>query len=215
MIPIPYSTAPPRLKEFLERIPSQGIPTKFTVKELELRGFRSSNDRSIIRVLKALGFIDDGGTPSEIWRQFRDRNINQQLLGSVIQTTYSDLFNTYPDAQNRSDAELQNFMSTTTGAPAGTVQQMVKTFRVLCSIAVFDNDSLDASEIEPMTTSGTTTNIHQPRRTKHKETSPQLQLNLHLHIPDTEDADKIDQIFRSMARHLLGRRDEDENSDGE
>src|SRR5579871_6222208 len=114
MLDITYTTVPNRLKSFLERMTTDGVPQKLTTKTLEERGFRSSNDRSLIRVIKALGFADDSGTPTANWRLYKDRQTNRTLLAGLLRATYSDLFQTYPDAQNRTDKELENYMGSRT-----------------------------------------------------------------------------------------------------
>jgi hypothetical protein len=195
MSELPYTHVPLRLKEFLDRIPSDGIPNKLTLKVLEARGYRSSNDRSILRVLRGLGLTDEGGTPTEAWVQYRDRSTNRALLASLIHMTYKELFETYPDAYNRSDNELQNFMRARTGVSDSTVRLMVNTFKTLCSMADFGEPVLVA----------TSASLGRHVRVARQEAQPQLQLNFHLHLSDTDDADKIDRIFKSMARYLLGR----------
>lgn len=54
----PYTQNVGSLIGVIKAIGSHGVPDKFTTKELPVWGYKSSNDRSIVSVLKHIGFID-------------------------------------------------------------------------------------------------------------------------------------------------------------
>ena len=203
MIEFPYTLVPKRLQQFLERIPTDGQPTKVTVKTLEERGFRSSNDRSILRVIKSIGLTDDSGVPTQFWSHYRDRGKNRIILANLVRNTYNDLFHVYPDAQSRPEADLANFMSAKSKAPATTVRLMVATFQTLCALADFDNDREFLSDLPDISTD--TYEAHQVNLKPSRSPSMLPSLQLILHLPETNDPDVYDAIFRSMAYHLLGK----------
>ena len=60
------------LGKFLEEIRTAGVPERVTVEFLKTLGFKSSNDRPIIAVLKGISFLDANGTPTDSYRAFRD-----------------------------------------------------------------------------------------------------------------------------------------------
>jgi hypothetical protein len=47
-------------------------PQRFTQKFLENLGFPNTNDRAVINILKALGFLDDTGVPIKRYHQYLD-----------------------------------------------------------------------------------------------------------------------------------------------
>ena len=61
MADFPYIPTAPSVKRFLDHIRSAGIPEKVTIKYLEKVGFKSTNDRYLIGILKFIGFIDGVG----------------------------------------------------------------------------------------------------------------------------------------------------------
>lgn len=73
MADFPYSMAMGRMQQFLQDIPITGIPEKVTGKTLEERGYKSTNDRPIVPLLRFLGLIDATGIPTLNWRALRDR----------------------------------------------------------------------------------------------------------------------------------------------
>src|SRR5215472_16948064 len=99
----PYLTNPASLGRFLEKIRAIGVPSKVNAVYLNSLGFKSSNDRPIIAVLKFLDFIDGSGIPKENWQKYRS-SAARAVLASAIRKAYSELFATYPDA-DRKDAE--------------------------------------------------------------------------------------------------------------
>ena len=94
----PYAHVSSKLKDFIDKIPGTGIPEKVTYNELTARGFKSTNDRTILGVLKHLHFVDAEGIPTENWNLYRNRSSNKALLGALIRSAYSELFAMYPEA---------------------------------------------------------------------------------------------------------------------
>src|SRR4030042_6560035 len=111
MADFPYVPNPAGLKKFFAHIQSAGGPEKVTIKYLEKVGFKSTNDRYIIGLLKFLGFIDSGGVPTDMWSKYRSRSNAAAALGGAIQSSYGDLFRTYPDAYRKAKEALRNYFS--------------------------------------------------------------------------------------------------------
>jgi hypothetical protein len=76
-----YTTKMTSMKTFLERIKSKelGIPDKVTIAYLESIGYKSTNDRPIIRVLKSIGFIDANAVPTQDFKDFRTEKSGQVM----------------------------------------------------------------------------------------------------------------------------------------
>jgi hypothetical protein len=115
MAEFPYTTVLGKLKQFLGKIREVGVPKRATHKWLESLRFRSKNDRSILTVMKFIGFINDSGIPTDFWNQYRGGR-HKVVLAEAIVHGYSELYSTYPDAHNRSSNELESFFSTRTTA---------------------------------------------------------------------------------------------------
>lgn len=67
-----YLVAAKNLPSFLEAIRTARAPEKFTLRFIEDLGFKSTNDRLFIPVLKGLGFIEDNGVPKRRYFVFLD-----------------------------------------------------------------------------------------------------------------------------------------------
>jgi hypothetical protein len=63
----PYTIANKQIEPMLTRIRTAARPERFNCELLNTWGFTASNDRAIISVLRGLGFIADGGTPTDAY----------------------------------------------------------------------------------------------------------------------------------------------------
>src|SRR5262249_44158903 len=106
-----YTTVPGKIKPLLAKIREVGVPPKVTVQWMKTVGFKSSKDGSLNGVLKFVGLTDPSGGPTSRWTQYRGSN-HKQVLGEAIRQGYADLFAVYPDANQRSQDDLDHVFST-------------------------------------------------------------------------------------------------------
>lgn len=59
-----YTTVPGKIKPLLEKIRGIGIPAKAGVQWLKTIGFKSSNDTTLLGILKAVGLVDGSNIPT-------------------------------------------------------------------------------------------------------------------------------------------------------
>jgi Family of unknown function (DUF5343) len=69
---VPYMVSVVNLARILDAIQKAGAPDAFGLDFLKDLGFTSSNDRSVIKLLKYLGFLDSSGKPQLAYREFMD-----------------------------------------------------------------------------------------------------------------------------------------------
>ena len=60
-----YTQKPAAIPEYFEAMLDAQPPERFSVKFLENLGFKSTNDRLIISILKDLGFLNRDGAPQQ------------------------------------------------------------------------------------------------------------------------------------------------------
>lgn len=192
----PYTLNTRKLTEFLKHIQKASVPEeKVTHKYLSSAGFRSTNDRRIIPVLKFIDFLDSSGVPTEKYRAFRNTATGPQILGQAIRSAYSDLFNLYPDAQQKDTEALRNFFSTHSQASEAVLSAMVLTFRGLCGMARFDVS--EQAPLQELPSEARQQRLSAPRGIE------SLVINIQLTLPATSDSKIYEEIFRAMKKHLL------------
>ena len=199
-----YTTVAGKIKPLLDKIKTVGVPAKVTHAWLKTIGFTSSNDSSLIGVLKVAQLIDASQAPTALWQKFRGSE-GAAGLAEGIKTGYAELYGVYPDAHGRSNNDLENVFSQSSKAGKQAISKAVATFKNLAKEADFSKSgptgSAEAQHLE-------TTTLHapvegQPPR-KARGAAPNLHIDVQVHISADASVEQIDQIFASMAKHLYG-----------
>jgi hypothetical protein len=197
MAEYPYTLKTGSLTKFFDHIVRAGVPDKVTIKYLESAGFKSTNDRSIMAVLKFIKFLDESGTPTENYINYRDKSKSRIILAQAIRASYPELFGIHPNA-NRKDLEaLRDFFRPKTNAGEKVLNSIVSTFRALCELADFEAGPIQALQaIEKPVES-------KPTKATFEVAPTTLNINIQLALPVTENSEIYDKIFASLKKNLL------------
>lgn len=204
-----YTTVPGKIKPLLEKLRGIGIPPKATVQWLKTIGFTSSNDAGLLGMLRAAGLVDGTNVPTSVWSSYRGAN-HRAVLGESLRVGYAELFAVYPDAWQRSSTELEHVFATSTSAGKQVISKTVASFKALCECADFG-----AAGQQPDQAMHTTAPLHVPVAVQTSApraqpnvgaAGPSLHIDLQIHVSPEASAEQIDQIFKSMAKHLYGAR---------
>jgi len=184
------------LPAILEKVKAAGTPPKFTYEFLKTLGFTSSNDRSVIKVLKALGFLTADGTPTERYNDFRNAARSRSAMGAGLREGWADIFLADESAGERSSNELIELFKNVTGKGEAVSQKLATTFKALADAADLTAASQERlPNDEPSTTSaeGDAT----------KSSAVMLHHDVHIHLPPTSDVTVYTAIFRALRQELL------------
>ena len=185
-----YTTVPGKLKNLLDKIREIGVPSKAHNQWLKSIGFTSSNDSSLLTMLKYIGLADQSGIPTRRWTEYRG-NLHGQVLAKAIRDGYSELYAVYPDAHSRTAEELEHVFSTNSTVGKQVIVKTATTFRKLCELADFSAEG--GANVSPPAEGITTPS---------QQATPSLHIDIQVHISPDATTDQIDQIFASMAKHL-------------
>ena len=208
MTEFPSVVAPNRLKTLLQKIVSVRVPPRVSMDWLESVGYTSSNDRAFPKALEFIGFLDSSRKPTERWTQYLDSRISGSVLADAIRESYSPLYQVYPSAHQQSDDDLRNFFRPRSGAGDTTVSRTLNTFKMLCSLADFDQEQVEESISEDHDTEESTESQQVKSQVSTKSPTPTLHINIQIHIPSDASPEQIDKIFSSMAKHLYNTADD-------
>ncbi len=178
---------------------------KVTTRYLKSVGFRSSNDRMLIPILRGLGFIDSSQMPTERWKQYRDKSRSKEVLGTAIEAAYPELFKTYPDAYNRSPDTIRNFFSSKSNVADSTLRLAVTTFRALAAEASFDGKVVIEEPGEREEDQIENPGGRDASGGRGKAGMPTLSVAVQVYIDKEMTAEQVDHVFASMAKHLYGK----------
>lgn len=201
-----YLQSTKNLPSIMDAIQAAGVPDKFSYEFLKTLGFSSSNDRSIIAVLKSLGFIDGSGKPLEPYRAYKNKTIAKKVLGKAIKNAYEDIFLANENAQNQSYEKIKGIIAAATGKGDSVVEKMASTFKSLCSLAEFTDD-IPNKTIEEVTHEESKslkhTNHLEEQSNPMVQRSPTFHYNIQIHLPVTKDISVYNAIFKSIKEHLM------------
>lgn len=202
-----YLTLTKNLESIINSVINAKAPDRFTNKFLEDLGYKSSNDRLVVGMFKALGLLDDSGQPLQRYYEFLDQTQTGKILAIGIEEAYGDLFNLRKDAQNMSNDEVKNKLKTLTQGQKSdkVIGLMAMTFRAFCDLA----DWSEETEIQGSSENTAVQNERndfagfEKRGSKVPKTDMNLHYNIQIHLPETTNMAVYDAIFQSLKKHLL------------
>ena len=197
-----------RIPNYFDTLLTAKAPDKFTIKFMSDLGFTSSTDRQFVNVLKAIGFLDDAGSPTQRYFRFLDQSCAKAMVAEGIKEAYADLFALNINAHKMSkDEVIGKFKTLTNGSKEnGTIAFMANTFINLCAYADWTEAPKNGSA--EMTIQENTTNNSETKKadlsdiisnTRH---SIDLNYDIHIHLPATRDQAVYDALFASLAKHI-------------
>lgn len=207
MSSIPVTKSHAKIGEFLSKVQEVKPPPSATVKWLKSIGYKSSYDESLLHVLDAIGFRDEGKKPTFQWREYRNRQNASNILAAGIRMGYKALFDVYDDAHARDEDALKNILRPVMDSSDEDVGLAVETFKSLCSAADFEEASSNGSGIafEKRSRDDMSVSRLSVDPNNVEASLPALHIDIQIHISADASEAQIDAIFDSMAKHLYGK----------
>jgi hypothetical protein len=108
---LPYLSSNKNVSILFDKITSAKIPDKFTHEFLQKTiGLTSTNDRSLIPLLRNLGFLDQSGTPTATYR-FLKGDQRSGAIAEGIRNAYRPLFDSDTRADELSGDKLKSLIA--------------------------------------------------------------------------------------------------------
>src|SRR5436309_1965064 len=123
------------LPQMFEAIEKAHVPPRFTYGFLRTLGFKSTNDRAFVNVLKGLGFLDANSVPTTAYKEYRDKNAAKVVLARQIRQAYKGLFMADENAGDLAIDALKGKFATLTGKDEAVLKKMASTFKALGGLA--------------------------------------------------------------------------------
>lgn len=203
-IDVPYIPSVKNLHKILDKIQHAAVPEAFTYEFLRDLGFSSSNDRSILKILKYLGFLDASGRPQSSYRDFVDHTKTKHALAERIQVAFDDLYTSNKKAHEKTVDELKGWFKSKTGKGDAVALKIASTFKSLTQYADFSKAKTHApplhSELEK-------TAPQEPTKSSLPSISGEskfgLVYRLEIHLPDTQNIETYRAIFKALREELM------------
>jgi hypothetical protein len=204
-VPTAYLTTTKNTQAILDAMQRAGVPKRFTYDFLKQLGYGSSSDRPMIPLLKALGFLDDGGNPTERYRRFKDPSLARAVLAEGLRDAYADVFAVEQQAQGKSVNELKGVFARLSDKGESVTAKMATTFKTLADRADFT--AAPPTQPEPADEK----QEEKEDRTPEPPPAPNgrgqgtvtMRHDVHVHLPVTTEIAVYDAIFKSLRENLL------------
>ncbi len=215
-LPTSYLLTVKNVTAFFDSLITAKAPETFTQKFLEGLGFKSTNDRLFIALLKALNFLDSNAAPTERYFKFLDQSQSKAIMAEALEEAYSDLFAVNTKAYNLPVDEVKSKLRTLTqGKNSDTViAAMANTFLTLAGYAEWKvaqkppkedkkpeekDQKKDAAKPEVETPPV----VKDPAIIPLNVPNPAFHYNIQIHLPESRDQAVYDAIFKSIRSHLF------------
>lgn len=193
-----------RIGDLFKKVQDGQAPERFTNQLLKDWGFKSTNDRAFIPLLKALGFLTADGKPTNRYLEYRDHSRSKNVLGEGVRDAYGDIFliKEHPTQSDRSaiEGKFKSFHN----ASDNVASLMAKTFFGLLPLA--DLSTKGGRAALPPELHTTSASEKAPADDQHPNAraahAPGLYYNVQIHLPATKDAEVYNAIFKSLKEHL-------------
>ncbi len=201
---LPYMHSVTNLPAILDRIRAAATPPKFTHEFLKANlGFASSNDRSVIKVLRQLGFLSNDGTPTPRYNEFRG-SAGGRALADGLREGWAPLFLSDEAIHKRSGDVLLGVVKNTTGTGDAVAKKIATTFKALAERAEWTTSPVETTTVQPVADAGEpNAEVEVPETQPAAPQSLRLHHDIHIHLPPTSDVGVYRAIFQAMKAELI------------
>jgi hypothetical protein len=209
---LPYGTSIGTLENMLEKLKAASVPERFTQDFVSTKlGMKGGTAASCIPFIKKMGFVASDGSPTDLYREFRNPKKSRVAVGKSFKKLYERLYEMNEYVHDATDLEVLGLIMQCTGGEkdAAATKYTLATFNMLRKLSDFD--AVESSELE--------TNRSEAvfKATPHPDALPQnvqyshaasskginLSYTINLNLPATKDIEVFNAIFKSLKEHLL------------
>ncbi|CAN5267903.1 hypothetical protein BH09BAC6_BH09BAC6_20470 [soil metagenome] len=205
-VEIPYVATPGSVAKILEKIKEAQTPETFSQDFLKTKlGFNGGSYMTFISWAKKTGLLSGDGTPTQLYKQFRNPTSSGISIATALKTGYAELYsrNEYCHLLDRKAFKGLVMEATGDAHDSRKVELIVSTFFAVKTIADFEANPIQAKD--KITTEPKIDIPLPPGGGKPIGKSVNLGLNytINLVLPKTDDPAIFNAIFKSLKENLL------------
>src|SRR5262249_54105075 len=138
---IPYVGAYGNITKALQAIQRAQTPDRFTQDFLSTKlALKGGSARAIIPFLKKVGFLASDGTPTSLYKRFRNPSQSKGAAAEAVRGGFASLYAINEYVHDLSDPDLKGVIVQATGLDEGssTIRAIIGSFKALRAFADFD-----------------------------------------------------------------------------
>lgn len=198
---LPYCSVAGKLPELFKRIADAKVPDTLSHAFLkDTLGFKSSNDRNLLGITKALGLVDKSGKPTARYRELKNTSSKGTALASGIREAYAPLFDANENAYKLPPEELKGLIAQVAGTDKEITNRISYTLNTLIKEADFDTaiekENSEASE-EDQVEQKLERSLSKPALSAGTLAS-QFHFNIQVHLPNNGTEETYLNIFNAL-----------------
>ena len=207
---LPYVNSPGNLRKALDKVIEASTPPRFTADFLGTKlGLTGGSARPIIPFFKRIGFLGSDGTPTELYKQFRNSAESGAAAARALKVGYEALYSANEYVHDATDTKLKGLIVQLTGEPdkSKVVTLIVSSFKVIKDFANFDEveteEVIVGQEPEPHVLNQSVQMNIPPQQKTTDGVGLNLSYTINLNLPATSDIAVFNAIFKSLKENLL------------
>jgi hypothetical protein len=207
---VPYVVQPGSIVKILEKARDAKTPDRFNQDFLETKlGFRGGNYRQFIPFAKKLGLLNSDGTPTDLYKRYRNPHTSKPAMAQALRNGYREIFERNEYANSLSKEQFKGLVVEITGLEQKdrVVQLICQTFESLKAMSDFDAKLPQSAseEVEPEKPEAGEKDKAGRKDLGDglREFDMNLSYTINLVLPKTDDPAVFNAIFRSLRENLL------------
>jgi hypothetical protein len=209
---LPYSTSTGTLEKMLEKIKAASVPDRFTQDFVGTKlAMKGGTAKACIPLLKKLGLVGSDGTPTDLYKEFRNPKKSRAALGKAVRRAYARLYEMNEYVHDADDSEVLGLIVECTGGEksSASTKYTLATFNMLRKHADFETFDLDEPQEYEEQESNLVAASTEPHRIPVDIPSASikkginLSYTINLNLPATKDIEVFNAIFKSLKQHIL------------
>ncbi|MCP8893234.1 DUF5343 domain-containing protein [Sphingomonas faeni] len=204
----PFINSTGLIGKIFEKIQQAKMPDRYTQDFQEtVLGYGSGSARAFIPFLKRIGFLENDGKPTDLYRRFRNADSSGAAMAEAMRIGWADLFKRNEFANDLSDDKLKNLVVEVTGRDRSdsTVTAIAGSFKACKQLADFDADQMDTANDQKLPPLDISRSVmkRDPSIDNHKKADLRLAYTININLPETTSVEVYNAIFTSIKANLL------------
>jgi hypothetical protein len=206
MAALPYITAPGNIEKALNAIKTAATPPSvsqdFVKTMLQIPG---GSGNQVTSYLRKIGFVNEDGTPSEIYKKFRNSATEGSAAAAALKFGYKPLYQRNEYMHNLNEVGLRGLIVEETGSSseANTVSLIFQCIKALKKFATWDASAPQSTATAHVPALPPAPTDAEAPTTGGQQFRMQLGYTINLNLPATSDVAVFNAIFKSLKENLL------------
>lgn len=199
---LPYLDSYKNVSLLFDKIQSAKTPDSFTHKFLsDTLGLKSTGDRRLINLLKALKFLDTSGAPTQSYGLLKNATTRAKAIGLGVKEAYEPLFAANVNTPTLSSKDLRGLIAQVAGSDDNMTNKILGTLNSLIRIGDFESGpEAPQKGSKPNLTDTEGPDAPPPPPLKLPGLRPEFHYNIQIHLPSNATEETYTNIFGAMRK---------------